>query len=241
MPEKQDADELRIFRLFVEAAGLPVASQSIKKLQPPKPDIQCELGEHGSTCFELVQVIDAGLARAVGNQITFQQRLSEAAERKALRGFSDGLIYVRFAVTATSSQRNRVIGPLLALLQELPNGFVGNVPLEDGSVLGPSVRSLRVSRGRFVGPCFQVDGTTIISDPVVKRISGKFRKRYGTSHRIELLAFYEFQPTQRAKFQLPAVEAFVRENLNSSPFSRMWVFDAGNKTVLYQADKQHAV
>lgn len=233
MSDRQDADELRIFRLFVEAAGLDVAPGSIQKQRPPKPDIQCEVGENGPICFELVEVIDSDLARAVGNQVTLQQRLSEAAERQELRGFSNGLSYVRFADAATSSQRKRMITPLFALLEKLPDGFEGEVPLDEGSMLGPTVRSLRVSRGGFVGPCFQVDGTTFISDPLVERIGGKFSKTYETLDRLDLLAFYDFHPTQLAKFQLQAVEAFVRENVSSSQFSRVWVFDAGNRAVLY--------
>jgi hypothetical protein len=44
-----------------------------------------------------------------------------------------------------------------------------------------------------------------------------------------------FHPTQRAEYQLPGIEKVVRNNLQSSQFSRMWVFDAENRTVLYSS------
>ena len=235
MANKQDADELRVFRLFVESAGLAVSPESIQKRQPPDPDIQCELGDHGCTGFELVEIVDSDLARAVGNQLTFQQRLSDAAANHGLRGLSDGLIFVSFVHTSTVAQRSGAILRLMVLLQELPAGFRGDIPLPDDAVLRGIVRKVRVTRGEFVGPCFQVDGATFISDPVIERIEGKFRKKYATTNRLELLAFYELHPTQRAEYQLPGIEEFVRNNLQSSQFSRVWIFDAENRTVLYSS------
>ena len=122
---------------------------------------------------------------------------------------------------------------LMTTLQALPAGFHGDVFLDTDGALRGVVRKMRVTRGEFVGPIFQVDGATFISDPVIEQIDGKLKKRYATSSRLELLAFYELHPTQRAEYQLPAVGEFVRNNLNSSKFSRVWVFDAENGAVLY--------
>jgi len=235
MSDRQDADELRIFRLFVESAGLAVDLETIQKRQPPEPDIQCELGELGCTSFELVEIVDSQLARAVGNQMGLQPRLSDAAANRGLSGFSDALICVRFLNTSGSAQRNQAIPLILAMLQQLQPGFQGNVTIQNDSTLSAAVRSVRITRGNFVGPCFQVDGATFISDPVIERIQGKFSKRYDTDNRLELLAFYELQPTQRAEMRLPGVEAFVRNNLHSSQFSRVWIFDAGHRAVLFSA------
>lgn len=235
MSDQQDADELRIFRLFVESARLAVRPESIQKRQPPDPDIQCELGEYGCSCFELVEILDSNLAHAVGDQIGLQQRLSDAAENDELLGLSDALIYVRFVDTARSAQRNRVIPLLFTLFHGLPPGFQGDATIPNGSVLSAAVRLVRITRGNFIGPRFQVDAATFISDPVVERIRGKFSKQYDTGNRLELLAFYELHPTQRAEMRLPALEAFVRDNLHSSRFSRVWIFDAGNKAVVFSS------
>ena len=119
------------------------------------------------------------------------------------------------------------------LLHELSADFRGDVTL-DGR-LSALVRRVRVTRGDFVGPLFQVDGATFITDPVIERIEGKFGKNYATTGRLELLAFYELHPTYRAEFELPTVEECVRTHLQSSQFSRVWIFDAQNGIVLYSS------
>ena len=233
MASQQDEDELRVVRSFIECAGLDVAPGSIEKLQPPEPDIQCLLGGKGPTCFELVEIIDSQLARAFGNSLKFQQRLSDAAANGQLPALTDALLFVSFVHTSTAAQRGGAIPTLMTTLQALPAGFHGDVSLDTDGALRGVVRKMRVTRGEFVGPIFQVDGATFISDPVIEQIDGKLKKRYATSSRLELLAFYELHPTQRAEYQLPAVGEFVRNNLNSSKFSRVWVFDAENGAVLY--------
>ena len=137
--DHQGADELRIFRAFVKAAGLAVPSESIQKRQPPEPDIQCELGELGSTYFELVEVLDSKLARAVGNQLALPQRMSEVAENLGLSGFWDALISVRFVDTAGSEKRIKAIPLVIAWLQQLRPGFRGKVTIKNDSKLNTTV------------------------------------------------------------------------------------------------------
>jgi hypothetical protein len=234
--DRQGADELRIFRAFVESAGLVVPSESIQKRQPPDPDIQCELDEFGSTCFELVEIVDRKLARAVGNQLAVAPRISDAAESLGLSGFSDALISVRFVDTAGSAKRNSAIPLMIAWLQQLRPGFQGRVIIENDPKLRAAVQSVRIARGNFAGPCFQIDGATFVFDPVIEEIRGKFTKRYETGNRLELLAYYELHPTQRAELRLPEIEEFVRNNLQCSPFSRIWIFDAGNRAILLSSE-----
>ena len=57
MAENQDAAELRVFRLFAEAAQLDIAPGSVQKRQPPEPDIQCELRDHGESSPFLVETL----------------------------------------------------------------------------------------------------------------------------------------------------------------------------------------
>jgi hypothetical protein len=233
MAEAQDAEELRVFRLFADAAQLDVAPGSIRKRQPPEPDIQCEVRDQGLTYFELVEIVDAKLARAEADQRTWQQRLSDAAQSSVLRNLGNALVYVSFARNTAAAQKSGVIPGLMALLRQLPADYQGDVALS-GHV-NAIVRRVRVRRGDFVGPCFQVDAATFITDPVVEQIEGKLKKNYAMNRRLELLAFYELHPTHRAEFELPAVEDCVRNNLQGSQFSRVWIFDVENRTVLYRS------
>ena len=84
---------------------------------------------------------------------------------------------------------------------------------------------------------FQVGGGAFVSDPVVDRIKGKFQKRYETANRLELLAYYDLQPSVRAVYQVSSVDAVVRTQLPASQFSRVWVFNVDDNTVLYARDR----
>ena len=225
-----------MFRLFAQSAKLQIPPKSIEKRDPPKPDICCELAEYGRTCFELVETIDTSLAQAVAGQFRLQETLRDEATR-VLRGFADALIFVRYVRSALVQHRVQSVPALVAYLGGLAAGFEGDVMVPAGSSLSVTVRSVHVTRGGFVGPVFQVEAGTFISDPVIERIKSKFNKRYETENRIELLAFYELQPTQRAEMKLPEVEAFVQANLHASQFSRVWIFDVGNRTVLFSSDR----
>ena len=52
---------------------------------------------------------------------------------------------------------------------------------------------------------------------------------------IDLLAYYQMHPTARAEYELLGLDDYVRVNLASSSFSRVWVFDADNRKLLYRS------
>ncbi|MPY86732.1 MAG: hypothetical protein GEU99_02285 [Luteitalea sp.] len=183
--------------------------------------------------FELVEIVDAQLARAVADQLTFQQRLSAATQSRELANLGNGLVFVSFVQSSTAAHKNGAIPGLLTLLGQLPSDFRGDVALN--GELRALIRRVRVTSGDFGGPIFKVDGATFLTDPVIEQLEGKFKKKYATTGRLELLAFYELHPTCRAEFELPVVEECVRKNLQASQFSRVWIFDVENKAVLYSS------
>ncbi|MEO5820545.1 MAG: hypothetical protein ABIT71_08565 [Vicinamibacteraceae bacterium] len=122
-------------------------------------------------------------------------------------------------------------------LEALPNGFIGAVDLPTTLDWTSTLRFVRISRGNFVGPAFQVDAATFLGNPIVARLERKFRKVYSGSAPIELLAFFELQPTAVAMWQAH-VARFVAENLADSPFRRVWVYDANTKSVLLESARR---
>ena len=81
------------------------------------------------------------------------------------------------SVTLLDPRSEHAIPSVFGLLAALPDGFEGDVGV--GEDLENVVDRLRVSRGGFIGVyCFQVDGTTVISDPIIERIDAKFSKKY---------------------------------------------------------------
>lgn len=59
-------DEKSVFNMFVLACPYPIQKDSIQKRQPPEPDIYCKLKDSADKYFELVECIDASLAKSSG-------------------------------------------------------------------------------------------------------------------------------------------------------------------------------
>jgi hypothetical protein len=236
---EQAQSELRVFNAFASAAGLQVRAGTVRTTLPPEPDIVCELVDSGPVAFELVEILDADLARLVNDQVRLQDALRDAATGydRLVNRFSDALIYVRFVRGTPVRQRERAIPRFLEFLGTLPENCKGDVNIPHTLELQQTVRSIRVSRGDFgPGPHFQVEAGSFIADPVLQRIAGKFAKRYQTDRPVELLAFYELHPSRPQEMWIPDVGSYISANLRSSPFSRVWIFDVDERRVLFRSD-----
>lgn len=231
----QAQSEQALFKLFADSVALSVVPNSIESRNPPEPDIRCRLYDIGPQCFELVEIIDADLAKAVGVQLKFQERLSEGAQARQVQGLADALVFADFSRSSTNAQKQQACDVLLDVLGQLPAGFAGNVDPTPHAGLVGVLSKIRITRGDFAGPSFQVGGATFISDPVIERIRQKFAKTYTTDAPIDLLAYYQMHPTYRAEYELPGLDEYVGNNIASSPFVRVWVFDADNGRLLYRS------
>ena len=68
---------------------------------------------------------------------------------------------------STNTQKQQACGVLPSFLEQFPVEFMGNIdPAVHASVVGV-VRRLRLTRSDFIGPVFQPDGATFISDPII--------------------------------------------------------------------------
>jgi hypothetical protein len=54
---------------FAAIAELPVVSETVENRKPPEPDILCEVRGRGRVAFELVDLIDQGLARTTARAL----------------------------------------------------------------------------------------------------------------------------------------------------------------------------
>lgn len=63
--EAKAAHEREVFTRFAAVARLPLVPGSVESRPPPEPDISCELAGSGRVAFELVDLVDEDLARAV--------------------------------------------------------------------------------------------------------------------------------------------------------------------------------
>jgi hypothetical protein len=60
--------EIAIFREFVNQTGLAIEPKSTIKCSPPEPDILCLHEEEGYVAFELMEICDSGLAKAIAKE-----------------------------------------------------------------------------------------------------------------------------------------------------------------------------
>jgi len=89
--------------------------------------------------------------------------------------------------------------------------------------------------GPFGGPAFVITDTLWAHDPdpVEKKIEVKFRKKYKTKHRAELLVYYEVPPELPADgWILPAMDS-VTEKLEKSIFKRVWLYSVTQNKIIY--------
>jgi hypothetical protein len=238
--DDQAETERTIFMAFVLASDLPVHPTTVQNRRPPEPDILCEIDGVGPHAFELIEIIDADFARLTSDQLRLDGSLREAARQVSneLASFSNALVYVRFVGDANARRREAAIPLLFSFLRSLPPGFGGDVTIPQGTDLAATVRSVRVSRGDFPpGPHFQVEAGSFIGDPIIERLAGKFSKRYATNHQVDLLAFYEMHPVRPPETWIADVGRYVATNLTQSQFSRVWIFDVGEKRVLFRSDR----
>jgi len=77
MNDRQERTEITIFKAFAKACSLQIKLESVKKMAPPKPDIQCEAVGTKIMAFELVEIIDRNFANLFGKQYNTKKKLSE--------------------------------------------------------------------------------------------------------------------------------------------------------------------
>lgn len=61
----KDDEEVAVFSSFAEAAKLSLDLRTVKKRQPPEPDIRAWLESEGPVAYELTELCDPDLARLI--------------------------------------------------------------------------------------------------------------------------------------------------------------------------------
>src|SRR5438132_1287346 len=173
MKDSQKKSELAIFRAFVEICPLDVALASIENRDPPEPDIVCAIGNgEQRVAFELVEIIDDGWASLTSGQFRDTASLRDAYKSSAgaLRialdeRLSNALVYVSFRTGILAKGRRAAIPEILEYLSTIVPGFTGDWRPPVGCGLHDTVRTIRISRGDFPGPEFDVEAVAAIGDP----------------------------------------------------------------------------
>ena len=73
-------------------------------------------------------------------------------------------------------------------------------------------------------------GGFFTDDFCLERIENKFRKSY--SKACELLVYFDAQPIIAKKSWLPQIQSFIEENINCSPFKKVWVYSIPQNRIM---------
>lgn len=122
---------------------------------------------------------------------------------------------------------------ILEFLLTLDDKSEGKYTTSSHSALGKTVRWINISRGDFVGPCFDVEAVGSFAEPACNRIEDKFTKQYRVKSIAELLAYYELQPELPKNHWLPSLKYFLERSLKNSIFKRIWVYSISQNKILY--------
>jgi len=241
MPTSSQARrEIRVFKKFAPNFPLPIVMNSIEKRKPPEPDILCCLEDGTKIAFELVEIIDEGLARrtfsAINLKCVFDDHLENLpANVKAQfnQTYGNALIYIAFQDKISATKCRNSIPIIFEFLLTLDSKSEGKYTLSSHNVLGKAVRWVNISRGGFAGPCFDVEAVGFFAEPAYNRIKDKFAKQYCPRSIVELLAYYELQPELPKNYWLPSLKHFLEANLKNSIFNRAWVYSVSQDQIHY--------
>lgn len=230
--DSQTEHELVVFRHFAEVASLPVLPESIRKCDPPAPDIVCELISGETRAFELVEVCNPTNARFASSGHSLGLTLDRTFEglqpsvRAAFKArFGPRPLCFYFRPDATMNRIRNLLPSLLSELIEMPevdNAF-------QGFSADPSSRV--VERVRYAGklkdpdgPNFSIGGFFDPETDVLGTISAKLVQDYVSDAPIDLLAhFGAFAWSKNTGYHTLLSELLSQRGLG--PFSRIWVLE----------------
>jgi len=235
----QGKREVQIVKKFADICPYKIDVISVKKENPPKPDIYCKLKNGTELYFELVECLDNSIAETTSNQIKLKKLLDNEVNSllpsykimSFKRKYNNALIYIAFNEKLTLPKRKRSIPHLIDLLLNFDENQIKKDEIEIRGC--PEIKWFNIHRGVYVGPMFRVEGVTSFGVSFLKEIKDKFNKKYITKNKIDLLAYYALQPEIPENHWLQETADYIKDNITNSPFNRVWIYSYTNNKVLF--------
>jgi hypothetical protein len=231
--QHQTQEEKFVFRMFAEVCPLQIRRKTIQNRPPPEADFLCQVVPEGRVAFELVEVVDKGIARQSSDTGALHRVFNEACQelgRNTIGNLENAIVHVTYVSAASLEARRRALVQLVKQLVKLSPTLEGTAPISGH--LTKAIKKATIHRGNLVGPIYDDSSALAFSEPALDAVKGKFSKEYESSAPIELVAFYSIQPVLPKSHWVPAVQRYVKKNLGASPFRRVWVFDCTSKSIL---------
>jgi len=234
----QGKREVQIVKKFAAICPYKINLNSINKKDPPEPDILCKLENGLELSFELVECLDNLIAKTPSDQVSLKYLLDDEKNKLPLckrmrfkRKYKNALIYIAFNKKYSLMRRKRSIPYLVNFLLNLDENQIKKDEIELNGC--PEIKWFSIRRGVYVGPMFRVGGFTPFGEPTLRKIKGKFNKKYPTKNKIDLLAYYALQPEIPKNHWLSDTEDYVKDNITNSPFNRVWIYSFTKNKILF--------
>jgi hypothetical protein len=226
--------------MFSKIALYPIDLSSIKKKEPPGPDIFCNLLDGTKIAFELVECIDVSIARSVYDSLNLKRvfydnlkNLPKEKKKIFTLNFKNASIYVAFSKETSFIKKKSAISKIFDFLLTLKNTANGKFNFSSYRDIRGVVRWIYIQRGEFAGPIFDIEAATSFADPAKEYIKRKFKKKYKIKCMTELLAYYELQPELPQNHWLPNLREFIENNIKTSVFQRVWIYSIAQNKIIF--------
>ena len=234
----QGIREIQIIKKFAEICPYKIDATSIKKEDPPKPDIYCKLENGVELNFELVEFLDNSIAKMTSNQTTLKHLLDGEKNKLPFckrwrfnQKYKHVLIYVAFNKKLSLNKRKKSIPHLIDFLLNLDEEQIKKEEIKINNC--PEIKWFNIRRGAYTGPMFRVEGFTSFGVSFLKEIKNKFNKKYEVGNKIDLLAYYALQPEIPSNHWLKEMTDYIKDNIANSPFNRVWIYSCTNNKILF--------
>ncbi len=167
---------------------------------------------------------------------TWHDILNDSEKTKLQEKYNNALLHFVYVKNVTQRKIAKFTREILRELIKLPDNFEGTAlsnPIKFPHIL----KEVRISRGIFQGPIFDVDSVGWLGDPTAPAIRKKLMNVYSCNYPIELLAHIDIDVLPPDEVWMAAADN-AADLLTTSQFRRIWVFDRSKKTIRYKRDKQ---
>jgi len=230
--------------IFIEfAATVPLAVNSIESRRPPEPDLLCDVEGEGPVAFEVSQVTNESLERAMRGDHKARQEFRaayNALPSEARLRIVDCLggvpaVFVGFTPGTPPGQWRRAIKPIIDLLVARSN-LSGDERLRAGDVsvwqlqgLSSILTEMAVRASSTAGPFLGCTEAVEVTDTTRRVLTKKLTSRYSSAAPMELL-LYRSTPVPRATDWREDLITYI-DHQPVSPFRRVWCFDLFDRAV----------
>lgn len=229
--KNQASNELRIFQKFVSIVPIAIDPETIQNREPPEPDIWCHSIDLGDLRFELTEAIDSSIAQAV-----YVSTQLDKLMRKQFELLSDDIkqrlmsacIRINYDTNVSLNKKKSLLAGVLDYIRCLPENAAGEFNPEINGV-----ESVEIVRVDIVGPSFNFNTTTsFFGSPIIQCLCEKFAKSYLFEEEIHLLVYLDLQPELPVDTWLPEAIEYVRANIRSSSFRKVWFYSMTTNNIL---------